>query len=45
MNGVERQTLEALSAILQKARRSASVTVAERTIIVLESKRQRRRRI
>jgi hypothetical protein len=43
MNSVERQTLHAVAEILQEARRSSSVTVAERTIIVLESKRQRRR--
>ena len=43
MNSVERRTLEALSEILQEARRSRSISVAERTIIVLESKRQRRR--
>jgi hypothetical protein len=39
----ERQTLEAIVDILQRARRSRVVTLAERTIIVLESKRQRRR--
>ena len=43
MDSVERQTLKAVSEILQEARRSSSVTVAERTIIVLQSKRQRRR--
>jgi hypothetical protein len=43
MSSAERQTLEAVSEILQEARRSRSVTVAERTIIVLEAKRQRRR--
>ena len=43
MNSVERQTLEAVSEILQEARRSRSITLSERTIIVLESKRQRRR--
>jgi hypothetical protein len=43
MNSVERQTLKAVAEILQEARRSRSVTLAERTIIVLETKRQRRR--
>jgi hypothetical protein len=38
----ERETLEAIVDILQQARRSRGVTVAERTIIVLESKRRRR---
>jgi hypothetical protein len=42
-SGLERQTLEAVAKILREARRSPSVTVAERTIIVLQSKRQRRR--
>jgi hypothetical protein len=39
----ERQTLEAIAEILQQARRSRSVSLKERSIIVLESKRQRRR--
>jgi len=43
VTSVERQTLEAVAKILREARRSSTVTVAERTIIVLESKRQRRR--
>jgi hypothetical protein len=43
MNSIERRTLEGVSEILQEARRSPSVTLAERTIIVLQSKRQRRR--
>ena len=43
MSDRERQTLEAIAEILQQARRSRGVTLEERTIIVLESKRQRRR--
>ena len=43
MSTRERQTLEAIVDILQQARRSRAVTLEERTIIVLESKRQRRR--
>ena len=43
MSQRERQTLEAIAEILQQARRSRGVTLEERTIIVLESKRQRRR--
>jgi hypothetical protein len=43
-NGSERKTLEALAQILGEARRSRRVAVRERTIIVLESKRQRRAR-
>ena len=39
----ERQTLEAIATILQRARRSRGVSLKERTIIVLETKRQRRR--
>lgn len=39
----ERQTLEAIADILRQARLSPSVALEERTIIVLESKRQRRR--
>jgi hypothetical protein len=39
----ERQTLEAIVEILQRARRSRRVSLEERTIIVLETKRQRRR--
>jgi hypothetical protein len=39
----ERQTLEAIASILRKARLSANVALEQRTIIVLESKRQRRR--
>ena len=42
-NSVERRTLEVVCEILRDARRSPNVTVAERTIIVLEWKRQRRR--
>ena len=41
MNDIERQTLETIAEILQKARRSPGVTIEERTIIVFESKRQR----
>ena len=43
VNGAERKSLEALAEILREARRSRRVTVKERTIIVLESKRQRAR--
>jgi len=43
MSQAERQTLEAIATILQAARRSRAVTLEERTIIVLESKRRRRR--
>src|SRR5262245_59048676 len=39
----ERRTLEAIAEILGRARRSRGITLTERTIIVLESKRQRRR--
>ena len=39
---VERQTLEALADILRRARLSPSVSIEQRTIIVLESKRRRR---
>ncbi len=38
----ERETLEAIAEILGQARRSRKVSVQERTIIVLESKRRRR---
>jgi hypothetical protein len=37
----ERQTLDAIAGILRQARLSRSVRLEERTIIVLESKRQR----
>jgi hypothetical protein len=40
---LERQTLEAIADILREARLSTGVAIEERTIIVLESKRQRRR--
>ena len=43
ISGRERQTLEAIATILQQARRSRGVSLKERTIIVLETKRQRRR--
>ena len=39
----ERQTLGAIAEILKQTRRSRSVVLEERTIIVLETKRQRRR--
>ena len=38
----ERRTLEAIADILRRARQTPGLTVEERTIIVLESKRQRR---
>jgi hypothetical protein len=38
----ERRTLEAIAGILRQARRSRGVSLKERSIIVLESKRQRR---
>lgn len=44
-NGVgksEKQTLRVLADILRRARKSGRVTLEERTIIVLEAKRQRR---
>ena len=40
---LERQTLEAIADILRQTRRSRGILLEERTIIVLESKRQRRR--
>jgi hypothetical protein len=40
----ERHTLEAIADILQRSRRSRDVTLEQRTIIVLESKRHRRKR-
>ena len=43
MSARERHTLEAIVAILQRARRSRGVSLEERTIIVLATKRQRRR--
>jgi hypothetical protein len=39
----ERQTLQAIASILRRTRRSRRVMLEERTIIVLETKRQRRR--
>ena len=39
----ERQTLETIADILRQTRLSRSISLEERTIIVLESKRQRRR--
>ena len=43
MSARERETLEALAEILQNARNSRDTSLEERTIIVLKSKRQRRR--
>jgi hypothetical protein len=43
MNSRERQTLEAIAKILLQARRARGVSLKERTIIVLETKRRRRR--
>lgn len=43
MSARERQTLEAIVEILTRARRSRGISLEERTIIVLESRRQRRR--
>jgi len=43
MNGDERTSLEAIAGILRDARRSRLIDVRQRTIIVLESKRRRRR--
>ena len=43
MSAGERQTLESIAEILRQARSSRGVTLEERTIIVLESKRPRRR--
>src|SRR5262245_35535463 len=40
VKGVERQTLEAIAEILRRARLSKTVSIEERTIIVLESKRR-----
>ena len=40
---LERHTLEAIAEILRRSRQSQRVTLDERTIIVLETKRQRRR--
>ena len=40
---LERQTLEAIAEILQRARLSKTVDIEERTIIVLESKRRRQK--
>ena len=43
VTGVERRTLEVIAGILRHTRSARGIAVAERTIIVLESKRQRRR--
>ena len=40
---LERQTLEAIAEILRHTRSARGIALAERTIIVIESKRQRRR--
>lgn len=40
--GAERKALEAIAAILRRAREAHSITLEERTIIVLQSKRRRR---
>lgn len=42
VKGRDRRTLEAIADILRRARRSRGVILDERTIIVLETKRQRR---
>jgi hypothetical protein len=42
MTELERQTLVAITEILQRTRRSRGTSLEERTIIVLESKRHRR---
>jgi hypothetical protein len=42
LNRSERETLDAIADILRQARLSGEVTVGERTIIVLKTKRQRR---
>ncbi len=44
ISDVERQTLEAIAEILRHARHSPGVSLKERTIIVLESKRQHKER-
>ena len=43
VNRYERETLETIANILRRTRRSRGISLEERTIIVLESKRQRRR--
>jgi hypothetical protein len=43
LSELERQTLQAIADILRQMRRSRRVILEERTIIVLETKRQRRR--
>ena len=43
VNGLERRTLAAVADILRQTRRSRRVILEERTIIVFETKRQRRR--
>lgn len=43
VNRLERETLEKIADILRQTRSSPGISLAERTIIVLESKRQRRR--
>jgi hypothetical protein len=43
VSALERQTLDGLADILRHTRSSRAISLEERTIIVLESKRQRRR--
>jgi hypothetical protein len=43
LNELERQTLDGLADILRHTRSSRAISLQERTIIVIESKRQRRR--
>src|SRR5262245_21742630 len=43
ISDAERQTLEAIAGILRRARRSRGMTLKERSIIVLESKRPQKR--
>jgi hypothetical protein len=43
VSGEEKATLDAITDILRRARLSRSVSLQQRTIIVLEAKRQRRR--
>ena len=43
VSALERQTLDGLADILRNTRSSRAISLEERTIIVLESKRQRRR--
>jgi hypothetical protein len=43
VSGLERETLDAIADILRQSRQSTRVSLVERTIIVLEAKRPRRR--